>query len=106
MENQEKKPHYQENNDVDLGALVTLFIKFCRKLVGFFTSLFNFLASVILYILIFLRKNIIWLGLTVIIGLVWGIYVDYKKGVKYESVMTVRTNFGSSRALYNSMEYL
>ncbi|HTQ66174.1 MAG TPA: hypothetical protein VMI12_15360 [Puia sp.] len=106
MENQEKKQPSQESNDVDLGALVNLFIKFCRKLVDFFTSVFRLLGSVILYILIFLRKNIIWLGLTIIVGLIWGIYVDYKKGVKYESVMTVRTNFGSSRALYNSMDYL
>jgi hypothetical protein len=106
MENQEKKPHYQENNDVDLGVLVNLFIKFCQKIVGLFVSLFNLLGQFLLYILVFLRKNIIWLGLAIIAGLVWGIYADYNRGVKFESTMTVRTNFGSSRALYNSMDYL
>ncbi len=106
MENHEKTPSRPENNDVDLGDLVGLFIKAGRKIVNFFGLIFRLIGQAILYILFFLKRYMIWIGLAVILGLAFGIFVDYKLGSKYEGQMTVRTNFGSARALYNSMDYL
>ena len=95
-----------ENADVDLGALINLLIRIIKKISAFFVGIFYWIGQIIMYVLIFLRKNLIWLGIAVIIGLVWGIYTDYKHGSKYYSRMIVRANFGSSRALYNSIEYI
>ncbi|MFI5152026.1 MAG: hypothetical protein ACHQET_01750 [Chitinophagales bacterium] len=106
MENQEKRPTQPESNDVELGVLMNLFIRICRKIFGFFAGIFEELAGWISWIVRFLRRNLIWIVLAALAGEIWGIYLDNKHGSKYESNMVVRTNFQSGHALYNIVDYL
>lgn len=106
MENQEKKVSPPEDADVEMGALINLLIRIIKRISAFFATLFYWIGQVIMYVLMFLKRNLIWIGIAIIIGLVWGIYTDSKHGTKYYSRMIVRTNFGSTRALYNSVDYI
>ena len=106
MENQEKRPAASESNDVELGVLMNLFIKICRKFFGFFEAIFGELASWLGWVLRFLKRNIIWIVLAALAGEIWGIYLDTKHGSKYESTSVIRTNFASGHSLYNTIDYL
>jgi hypothetical protein len=55
---------------------------------------------------VFLRNNIIWLVLGGAAGLGYGLYHSLSSGFKYTSVATVKMNFGSTRSLYNTIDYL
>jgi hypothetical protein len=60
----------------------------------------------ILLTFLFLLRNFIWIILATVLGLGYGIYLLSKNGSKYQSQMIVKTNFNSSRSLYNTIDYL
>lgn len=60
----------------------------------------------LLLIILFLMRNIIWIGVGLALGLGYGIYLQNTKGTKYQSEMVVKANFQSSRSLYNTIDYL
>lgn len=106
MENQEKKASQSDDRDIDLGTVLrSIGIAFI-KLGLVFKSLFLALGSFGLYSLIFLKKSAILLIVAGAIGFAYGYYLKYSNGNKYYSSFTARFNFGSSRSLYNTVDYL
>ncbi|MBL7698526.1 MAG: hypothetical protein JNK79_10215 [Chitinophagaceae bacterium] len=59
----------------------------------------------LLAILLFLFRNILWLLIGFVIGLLFGIY-QVSKTTTFSSDMIVKANFGSSRNLYNAVNYV
>jgi hypothetical protein len=108
MESPDKQQYRQPESgrDLDLGYFLTAT---GRKLSSFFRSVGNGLDSLgegVLALLFFIRKHIIWLLLGTVVGLGYGIYQHTQTGFRYTASMTVKTNFNSSRALYNVIDYL
>jgi hypothetical protein len=56
--------------------------------------------------LLFLLRNIIWILIGIVISVSYGVYKMSKTGPRYTSDITVKANFGSSRTLYYSVDYL
>jgi hypothetical protein len=105
MENQERKT-VREDNEVDLGNVFNAISRFFAKLGRFLANVSMAIVSSFILLLLFLKKKIIWLVLAALIGFAYGAYTNYSRGSNYYSTMIARLNFGSSRSLYNSIDYL
>lgn len=99
-------PDRQRDNDVDLGALLYQMGQGIKRFFQLIGKAFLLLGEGFLLFVFFLRRNFLWLAIGMGVGLLYGIYVHTKTGSKYYSEATLRTNFNSSRALYNSVDYL
>lgn len=106
MENQDKRLSRKDNDDVDLGSALVIMGRGFRSIGRFFSGIFRAFGDAIVYALLFLKRMMWWLIAAVIIGLSLGSYLNYVNGPMYHSVMTARYNFGSTRALYNTIDYL
>lgn len=106
MEDQAKKTSNEERKDIDLGTILYAISKAFTKLGSAIYSLFVNLGESFLLVLIFLKKRIIWILLAAVVGFVYGSYLSYINGKKYYSALTARFNYGSNRALYNTVDYL
>jgi hypothetical protein len=102
----EKIAGQPREEDVDLGVLL---YKTGRAINRFFILIgkgFQLIGRALLIGVLFLRRNFLWLLLGTVIGLAYGIYLNTIRGSDFYARATVRTNFGSARALYSSMDYL
>src|SRR5690349_6157929 len=98
-------PDYQ-GSDGDVGFLI---YKVGHTLKQFFVWIgrgLSILGEALAAFVVFLFRNALWLLLGTIIGVAYGVYNYSKQGPVYTSRMTVKTNFNSSRSLYNTVEYL
>jgi hypothetical protein len=97
----------QKNNEeeVDLGSL---FVIIGRGFSNFFNFIRNFFKGIfhrIISILIFLKNNIIKIGIAAFIGGVLGIFLEVKKVDSYKAELLLEPNFKSTRQLYNNVNY-
>jgi len=106
MENQDKKISRTDNSDIDLGSALIIMGRGFKSIGRFFYSVFLALANAFLFALLFLKRRMWWLLGALVLGLGLGAYFNYSNGTMYYSVMTARYNFGSTRALYNTVDYL
>ena len=96
-----------KNNEeeVDLGSLFLIigngFSKFFIFIGGLFSKMLNFLILTLL----FLKKNILKIGVGAIIGLIIGLFFQIKGETKYTGNLQVQPNFESTRQLYNNINY-
>lgn len=101
MSNQPKN----NEEEVDLGSLFVIigngFSKFFKFIGSIFTGLFHFLIQ----ILLFLKKNIVKIGIAAIIGGAIGLFLEFQKDQTYGADMLVNPNFHSTNQLYNNIEY-
>ncbi|HET9744377.1 MAG TPA: hypothetical protein VFP97_01620 [Chitinophagaceae bacterium] len=103
MDNQEKiKPDTTEK-DIDLGAFLTVLSRFFRS-IGlaikfFFTSIFYAL----LYLLLFIKRKLIWILGGGLIALAVGLYSYMNGPQSYYSELVVKPNFESTRLLYQKI---
>lgn len=98
-----KKPPLQEE-EIDLG---NLFQQIGNMFKNLFRAIGNFFAAIYHYFILFLlfiRRNIIPIGIVTLIGIVYGLYKDYTSPPVYESEMIVKTNFGSATLLYEKID--
>ncbi|WP_299062892.1 hypothetical protein [uncultured Polaribacter sp.] len=97
----------QRNNEeeVDLGSLFLIIGKGFSKLFNFIGNIFKDIFHVVITILIFVKKNIIKIGISAIIGFVIGAFLEVKTSDKFGSDMLVQPNFKSARQLYNNVHY-
>lgn len=100
--NQQNKNNEEE---VDLGSLFQIIGKGFTKLFNFIGNIFKGIFHFIILILIFLKENIIKIGIAGLIGLVVGVFLEVKTPSKYASELLVEPNFGSTRELYKSVNY-
>ncbi len=92
--------------EIDLGSLFSqlgkMFSSLFNAIKGLFTSSFHY--GILL--LLFLRKNIIMLGIATLIGGILGFSFQNKKEITYSSKMFVETNYLSANRLYNQIDYI
>ena len=95
----------KENEEVDLGSLFVIIGKAFSNLLNFITGVFKGLFHFLIEALVFIKANIIKLAIASLIGGVFGFFLEYKSGKKYEANLYVKPNFGSSRQLYNNIKF-
>ncbi|CAM1345194.1 hypothetical protein [Tenacibaculum amylolyticum] len=100
MSNQSK-----DNEEVDLGSVLVIignaFTRFFNFIGNIFKNLFHFFIE----ILLFIKSNIIKIGIGALIGAVAGLALEVSSETKYESNLYVKPNFNSSRQLYNNIQF-
>ncbi len=97
----------QKNNEeeVDLGSLFVIIGRGFSNLFNFIKGIFTGIFHRIISILIFLKNNIIKIGIAAFIGGVLGIFLEVKKVDSYEAELLLEPNFKSTRQLYNNVNY-
>jgi len=94
-----------KEEEVDLGSLFIIigngFRKFFEFLWKILTGLFHFL----ILILLFLKDNIVKLGIAAVIGGAIGGYVEFNKETMYGSDLLLQPNFKSSKQLYDNVNF-
>ncbi|CAL2088782.1 hypothetical protein [Tenacibaculum sp. 190524A05c] len=95
----------KDNEEVDLGSLFVIIGKGFSKLGNLIVSMFNVIFKFLIEALLFLKTNVIKLSIAALIGGVVGFIIEYKNGTKYEANLYVKPNFGSSRQLYNNVNF-
>jgi uncharacterized membrane protein (UPF0136 family) len=94
------------NEEVDLGQLFKVigngFRNFFNAIGNLFKSLFHYLILV----LIFVKKNILFLGLATLLGGIIGYFIDKNNDPFFSSEMIIKTNYGSAKRLNNQKEYI
>lgn len=89
--------------------LIKLFSLIGNGIKNFFKGIFNFLKLLVHNLilgLVFIRKNIIVIGVTTAIGGALGYYKDLKSEIYYESSMLTVLNFESGQEMYNQIRYI
>jgi hypothetical protein len=105
MQDDFNKPKITQENEVDLGVFLNLLRKLFKKISRFVQSFILMTYNLVIFALIFIKRRLIWLALGGLIGLGFGLQRYYANGPSYFSEMVVRTNFESSRMLYNKIDY-
>ncbi|KGL62092.1 hypothetical protein [Polaribacter sp. Hel1_85] len=97
----------QNNNEeeVDLGSLFVIIGKGFAKFFNFIGNIFKGIFHAIISVLIFLKENIIKIGIATVIGFGIGLFWQIKTETKYGSDLLVQPNFKSARQLYNNINY-
>lgn len=104
MENQPTKP-IPDEKDIDLGVLFLLFVRIAKKMLSAFRQMLNAFLSVLIWILLLIRRRFWILLAAIVLGVLPGLYNYLSLGREYYSSMTVRSNFESVHNLYNKIEY-
>jgi len=104
MENQPTKP-VPDEKDIDLGVLFLLFVRIAKKILSVTRQLFNFLLTVLIWVLLLIRRKKWILLAAIVVGVLPGLYNYLSLGREYYSAMTVRANFESVHNLYNKIDY-
>jgi hypothetical protein len=100
-----KKQESEKEKEVDLGAFFTIAGRTVRKIGTSLAEVFDFIYIIIINFLLFIKRNLIWLALSAILGFSFGFYKYNHTGPSYYADMTVSTNFESSRLLYQKIDY-
>ncbi|TXD49703.1 hypothetical protein [Polaribacter sp. IC073] len=103
-----QQPTNSNNNneeEVDLGSLFVIIGKGFSKLFNFIGSIFKGIFHFFISILIFLKDNLLKIGIAAIIGFVAGFILETNKGNTYASDLLVEPNFKSARQLYNNVNF-
>lgn len=97
----------QKNNEeeVDLGSLFIIIGRGFSKFFNFIGNIFKGIFHGIITTLIFLKNNIIKIGIATFLGGVLGIFLEVKKVNTYESELLLEPNFNSTRQLYDNINY-
>jgi len=97
----------QQNNEeeVDLGSLFIIIGKGFSKFFNFIGSIFKGIFDFLIEILLFIKKNIIKIGLATIFGVVCGFLLQSNSPEKYGSDLLLEPNFKSVMQLYNNIQF-
>ena len=94
-----------KEEEVDLGSLFVIigngFKKFFQFIGKIFTGIFHFCIQ----ILLFIKENIIKLGISAMVGAAFGGYLEIESETIYGSDMILEPNFKSSKQLYSNINY-
>ena len=97
--------HNNNEKEVDLGSLFKIIGRGFQNLFNFIGNIFKSIFHAFILILIFLKDNIVKIGIAAIIGFAIGLFIQVKSTNKYESEMLVKPNFKSANQLYNNINY-
>ncbi|WP_299670589.1 hypothetical protein [uncultured Polaribacter sp.] len=99
------QPTKNNEEEVDLGSLFVIIGKGFSKFFNFIGNIFKGIFHVFISILIFLKENIIKIGIAAIIGFGIGFFLELKSPEKYGSDLLVQANFKSATQLYNNINF-
>ena len=107
MSTNQQKENSKNNNEeeVDLGSLFTIIGKGFSKFFNFIGNIFKGIFHFFISVLIFLKENGLKIGIAGFIGLIAGFFMEVKTPKKFVSEMLLQPNFGSTRQLYNNVNY-
>lgn len=95
----------KNEEEVDLGSLFVIIGRGFSKLFNFIGNIFKGIFHFFISILIFLKENIVKIGIATVIGFAIGVFIQVKSTDKYESEMLVQPNFKSANQLYDNINY-
>lgn len=101
MSNQTKN----NEEEIEVGSLFVALGNGLKNLFNFLGSIFKGIFDFLIQILLFLKKNIIKIGVAALIGGGVGLFLELNKEQAYGADMLVQPNFESTRQLYNNIEY-
>lgn len=96
------KPNIPEE-EVDLGTLFSQIGKMFSNFFDFIGNIFKSLYHYLILFLLFVKKNVLVLGLATLIGAIAGFIVDFDKEPVYRAEMEVETAYGSANQFYKQI---
>ena len=95
----------KNNNEeeVDLGSLFVIIGKGFKNFFNFIGSIFKGIFHFLIITLLFFKEHLLKIFIAGLLGFIFGSYLDYTKGVIYESKMLVKPNFNSTKQLYSNI---
>ena len=93
------------SEEVDLGQLFKLIGNVFYRFFNFILSIFKNLFSAFVWLVFFIKKQIIVLGLAGIIGVIIGVLVVKTSVAKYKSSVTLVQNYQIGENLYSAVGY-
>ncbi len=95
----------KNNNEeeVDLGSLFVIIGKGFKNFFNFIGSIFKGAFHFLIITLLFFKEHLLKIFIAGFLGFIFGSYLDYTKGVIYESKMLVKPNFSSTKQLYSNI---
>ena len=107
MESKQKPTNLHEyDSDKDINYILYKLAQALKRALGGIGKAFVAIGLAIQTLLLFLLKNLPWLLIGIIAGLVYGLYKYVKAGPNYYSEMIVQTNFNSAGPLYKTVDHL
>lgn len=97
-------PEKQRSEEVDI---IEIFNLIGRAIKSFFEFLFGILELIFKFLIIFalfLKRNLILLGLAALVGLILGLMSDFLQKPFYTSTMLVEPNFETTNQLINNID--
>ena len=91
--------------EVDLGSLFVIIGRGFSKFFNFIGSIFKGIFHAFIIILIFIKENILKIGIATVIGIIAGVFLEMQAPKKYASELLIEPNFKSSLQLYNNVNY-
>ena len=91
--------------EVDLGSLFVIIGKGFSKFFNFIGSIFRGIFHGMISVLLFLRSNLLKIGIAALLGGVLGFFLEVRKLDTYESDLILEPNFKSTRQLYDNIDY-
>ncbi|WP_435414246.1 hypothetical protein [Polaribacter aestuariivivens] len=99
------QPTNKNEEEVDLGSLFVIIGRGFKNIFNFIGNIFKGIFHAVITVLIFLKKNIIKIGIAAVIGFTTGLFLQITTTDRFESNMLVQPNFKSSRQLYNNVKF-
>jgi len=95
-----------QEEEVDLGNLFKVIGKGIKNFFNFLGDILQSIFHYFILFLIFIKNNILKLGLALVLGFIVGLFLHFLNPKTYVSEMIVETNYGSGMQLYKQIDYL
>jgi hypothetical protein len=93
----------KNEEEVDLGSLFVIIGNGFNNFFNFIGSIFKGIFHSLIITLLFFKQHLLKILVAGLLGFIFGAYLDYDKGVIYESKMLVKPNFNSTKQLYGNI---
>ena len=94
-----------QNEEVDLGQLFKIIGSAFDKLFKFIGKILNGFFLAFVWLVFFIRKNIIFLAVAAIVGFGFGLFLEKTLKPIYKSSITVKQNYKTGQSLYDFITY-
>ncbi|MDT0554136.1 hypothetical protein [Urechidicola vernalis] len=95
-----------QNEEVDLGQLFKLIGNMFNKFFNFIGSIFQGAFQFLILILVHFYRGLKWYIGAIVLGVITGVILDMRSEKSYGVDMFVKTNFDSSRQIYENIKNL
>jgi hypothetical protein len=100
-----QKEYQQQEQEVDLVPVFVWIGNGFKNLFRGIGKVLGAIAHFFVLFLIFIKKNIIFLAIMVVVGFAIGFYLDQRKSEIFTSVVRVEPNFGSAAQIISNVEF-